>query len=68
MDDDIIALMTTALATPDPGQRLDTGLAQQRAAALLAALRSAGYDVVRRDGAGEPQALLPEELNASNDG
>lgn len=68
MDEDIIALITTALATPDVGQPHDSALAQQQAGAILQALRSAGYDVIRRADAEEPEAIPPQELNASNDG
>lgn len=68
MDEDVIALMAAALAAPDLDQRYDSGLAQQRAGVILSALRSAGYDVVRRRETGEPESIPPQELNASNDG
>ncbi|MDE1567874.1 hypothetical protein [Aquabacter sediminis] len=68
MDDDVIALIATALTNPDPDQRHDSALSQQRAMAVLSALRTAGYEVIRRADAGEPDCIPPQELNASNDG
>lgn len=68
MDDDVIALIANALGATDAGRPPDSARAQQQAGAILQALRSAGYDVIRRADAEEPESIPPQELNASNDG